>query len=358
MSISTLSLITAQRTTILRSQEQIRDAEKEVSTGRHADVGASLGATTGQAVTLRVELSSVDSQRTSNNLIGVRLDSMQDVLSGLQKSAQSFNSALVTGQTASVDISTLVTQANAGLEQLFGALNTATNGQYLFAGTNTSEQPSVYNNLQDYEGSPAQEALLQSVQDYKNNVDSTFSLATATQTQMEDFLNSSFASLFDYDPDNPSDADASTWKSLWSNSNSDPVLNKITSSESIDVSANANLGAFRDLLQGYAMMAGLGTQNLSEGARNALVSKASSLTSGAVSGLIGLQGDIGLRQERLEAANDRLDSKKAVVKASISSLEDVDVYEASTRVTMLTTQLEAAYSLTSKLQGLSLLNYL
>ncbi|MEF2071740.1 flagellar hook-associated family protein [Consotaella aegiceratis] len=348
MSISTLSLISAQRTTILRTQEQLAKAETEVTTGRYADVGATLGATTGQSVTLRVELSSVENQLTSNTLIGLRLDSMQDVLSGLQTTADDMASVLITGQADQVDISTLVTQAQASLEQLFGALNTTSNGQYLFAGTNGSEQPIKYSDLEDYEGSAASSAFSDAITNYKlTNPD--FDLSTATAEEMQDFLDTAVSTLF---------SDDSSWSDLWSNANSETVTNKITSSESIDVSANANLDVFRNLVQGYAMLSELGSMDLSDEARATLITEASSLVNSGVSGLTELQADIGLRQERLEAANGRLESKQTVIEASISNLEDVDVYEASTRVTMLTTQLEAAYSLTAKLQDLSLLNYL
>ena len=43
---------------------------------------------------------------------------------------------------------------------------------------------------------------------------------------------------------------------------------------------------------------------------------------------------------------------------TVSALEDVDIAEASLRVNALKTQLEAAYTVTGKIQSLSLLNYI
>ncbi|WP_368735617.1 flagellin [Escherichia coli] len=47
-----------------------------------------------------------------------------------------------------------------------------------------------------------------------------------------------------------------------------------------------------------------------------------------------------------------------MLNSSVLDLEAVDPYEAANRVHALSTQIEASYALTVKLQSLSLLNYL
>ena len=47
-----------------------------------------------------------------------------------------------------------------------------------------------------------------------------------------------------------------------------------------------------------------------------------------------------------------------IMNTQINNLETVDPYEASTRVTTLLTQLQTSYSLTARVQQLTILNYL
>ena len=47
-----------------------------------------------------------------------------------------------------------------------------------------------------------------------------------------------------------------------------------------------------------------------------------------------------------------------IIKTHIGALEGVDPYEASNRLTELMTQIETAYSVTARIQKLTLLNYL
>jgi flagellar hook-associated protein 3 FlgL len=71
-----------------------------------------------------------------------------------------------------------------------------------------------------------------------------------------------------------------------------------------------------------------------------------------------VQAKLGMVQGRVTKANERMSLQIDILSAHIGTLEGVDPYEASTRVTALTTQVETAYALTARLQQLSLLNYL
>ena len=54
----------------------------------------------------------------------------------------------------------------------------------------------------------------------------------------------------------------------------------------------------------------------------------------------------------------RLKQRNEILNREIVSLEGVDQYEVSTRITLLTTQLEASYSITARISRLNLMNYL
>ena len=93
-------------------------------------------------------------------------------------------------------------------------------------------------------------------------------------------------------------------------------------------------------------------------ARAAVVATAQKLISAGIAGLTEAQATVGTAQASVTAADSQIDAKVTVLKTSVSSLVSVDPYALSSKVTALQTQLEASYSLTSRLQQLSLVNYL
>ncbi len=60
----------------------------------------------------------------------------------------------------------------------------------------------------------------------------------------------------------------------------------------------------------------------------------------------------------MKNANESLESQKKIFELHLNDLQGVDAYEASTRVTSLKALLEASYTLTSRIQQLSLVNFL
>jgi len=83
-----------------------------------------------------------------------------------------------------------------------------------------------------------------------------------------------------------------------------------------------------------------------------------SLAGSAISGIDTQRAQIGLSQERVEKANTYMSAQKTIIDTQLNNLVGVDTYEASTRLTTLLNQVETSYTITSKIQGLSLVNYL
>ena len=78
----------------------------------------------------------------------------------------------------------------------------------------------------------------------------------------------------------------------------------------------------------------------------------------AISGIDGERSKLGISESRVSQANTSLDAQITILTTSINDMEGIDTYEAATRVTTLESQLSLAYTLTSRIQNLSLLNYL
>jgi flagellar hook-associated protein 3 FlgL len=60
----------------------------------------------------------------------------------------------------------------------------------------------------------------------------------------------------------------------------------------------------------------------------------------------------------VSGATDRINSQVDLFQRNLQDLEGVDPYEASTKITSLLNQIETSYSLTARIQQLSLVNFL
>ena len=343
--ISSFSISAMLRQSVLQQQSQLSDALTESSTGRYADVGLQLGASTGQAISLQSQNSVLQTITDTNTTVSSRLSTTQTVLASLQSSAQDFLQSMIQNGGITNGATTLQQTAQANLQSLTANLNTSLNGDYIFAGINTGAAP-----ITDYysTGAANKTAVDSAFQTAFGMSQSSSGVSGISSTSMQSFLNGTFDSLFT----------GSNWSSDWSSASSQTLTNQVSPSDSETTSVSANSPAFQQLAEAYTMMANLGTQSLSQDALQTLVSKAETTLQSGITGLIDLQSGVGNVQSRVSSATDVMSVQMNVLTLQIGNLEDVDSYAAATRVNDLQTQIETAYSLTAKLQGLSLVNYL
>lgn len=337
--ISSFSLSTILRQTVMTAQTNLASAEQEISTGRYADVGLQLGGQTGQAVSLRSEESLLQTIVNSNTSVTTSLSSSQNVLTNLQSTANNFLQSLIQGNNNASSATQLQATATTNLQSLLSELNTSVNGQHIFAGINTSVAPMTDNSS----------AVSTAFNTYLSGIGATS--ATITPSQMQTFLSSSqFTSLFQ-------SGAGGSW-SNWSSASDAPIVSQISPNQTVTTSVSANQSAFQQLTQAYAMVADLGTSNLSSDTYNTLLNQATSVIQGAVSGLTGLQAGLGTAQSSITNANNYMSTQLSSLSTQIGALENVDTYSVSTQATQLQTQIETAYTLTAQLQQLSLTKYL
>jgi flagellar hook-associated protein 3 FlgL len=169
-----------------------------------------------------------------------------------------------------------------------------------------------------------------------------------SEADMQAFLEGPFAQLFE-DP---------SWSTAWSQASSQNVQNRISTSEVLTTSANANESAIRNLVRAYTMVADLGPEALNDGAYKAVVDTAITSAGKALQEISVLQGNLGTAQQRIAQANDRMSVQIDVIAKQIVAIEGVDPQVAALRVSTLLTQAETAYALTARIEKLSLLNFL
>ena len=262
--ISTQSISHSTRTQIANLQNNLVNAQKEVVTGRHADVGNALGYRTSYVVSLRHEQATLVAITDTNALVSSRLDATQSALNGILDTAESFVTAAIAARGGDRSGSSQVVQSEAAgaLGSLAQMLNVAVNGSYLFAGINTDKKV-----LNDYFTDPAPANRLAVGAEFN----AAFGLGqndpgveSITASDMSNFLNTSFGDLFE----------APAWGDNWSTASDQSLRARISRDQVVDVSVNANEDAFRKLAMAFTMVADLGVEGLGDPAYDALLDKA------------------------------------------------------------------------------------
>lgn len=344
--ISTASASLMLRQSVLRLQTACAKAQTEVSTGKVADLGLALGFNTGRTVSLTQDQSQLQAITDTNAVVSTRLTATQTALDSTSTTAQSLSNALIAGGSDATSGAAFVAQAKAALQSLTGALNTSVDGQYIFAGINTDAQP-----VADYFQTPAGAS--------KQAVDDTFSTtfgfsqtdpaaANIGATDMQGFLDTQFNSLFQ----------GGAWSATWSQASDQTQTSRISPSQSAETSVSANRSGFQKLAQAYTVIAEFGGGNLGAAATAAVRSTAQRLISAGMADLTAAQAGVGVTQAAITQSNSTMATQMDLMTTSLGDLENVDPYEASTRVSNLQTQVQASYQLTAQLHNMTLLNYL
>lgn len=342
--ISTLMLSSSLRYSITNNQAALSKASTEATTGRFADVGLELGATTGGDVTLRADWNFAGQLIDTNGLVAGRLDVTQNRMTELGSTASDFLKDLIAARSTDGGGRIVLPPASANLQDLIGALNVSYNGSHLFSGINTQNQPITAYTV----GSAS-----------KNQVDADFlstfgfsqsspGVSSITPAQMQTFLNTTFDAEFA----------SPAWNTNWSSATDQVMQSRISTTEIVDTSVSANQTGFRKLAEAYTMMSDLGNINLDQTTFQTVVDKAIGLVGSAITDLATLGGNVGVVQQRLTTATDKLNAQKDILNNQIVGMEKVDPTEASVRVNALQTQIQTALALTSQLQKISLINYL
>jgi flagellin-like hook-associated protein FlgL len=170
---------------------------------------------------------------------------------------------------------------------------------------------------------------------------------TIAPDDMKSFLDGPFTALFEGD----------NWQD-WSNASSQNIQSRISATEKVEASTNANGQGIQKMAMAYTMIFDLGLDRLGEKTREALVNKAIATFSEATTGVTTMQAKLGAVQEKVEEADERMSLQKDIFDAKIIHLEAVDPAEAKIRVDRLMTQIQTSYSLTAQLRTMSLINYL
>ncbi|MET0575291.1 MAG: flagellar hook-associated family protein [Mesorhizobium sp.] len=343
--VSSVSISNAMRYQVSRMQSELVKAQKETSSDRVADAGLSLGARTGQLVSVERDLERLDGIVKSNDLAKVRLSATQTSFGQLATTARTLLTTLMASSTGNPDSSVVLSDAKNALSAMTSVVNTTVNGQYIFAGINTDVKP-----LNDFNapGSPSKAALDAAFQSYFGFTQTDAQAANITTAQMDSFLTTAIEPMFM----------GAGWKTSWSNASDQKIVSRIALNETAETSVSANNDGVRRLAMACATISGLFTAQMSADAKKAIIDRQVDQVGQAIGNISTEQALMGFTENRVKSATDRLTMQKDLLDRSVLDMVGIDPYEVANRITTLVGQIDKSYALTARIQQLSLLKYL
>jgi flagellar hook-associated protein 3 FlgL len=231
------------------------------------------------------------------------------------------------GQNNQQSIALAATQAGLQLDAAISAFNTRYEGRSLFSG-DASNQPALADS----------ETLL-------TDVRAIFAGATGN-VQLQADLDAYF---------NTPGGGFET--NIYLGGDGDAARTEISDGELVNYSAKADEQPVRDLLRSLATLVVANEQGAWPERNEALSSAGAGLIQ-AANDITTMRSRVGAAEERMAAADNRLEAEATALSASYNERTAIDPYEAASRLQALETQLEASYVATSRISQLTFANFI
>jgi flagellar hook-associated protein 3 FlgL len=338
--LSTLGQNDLLRSEFSTLQGSIQELQTQVATGEKTQRYGDLGAQAPLDISLRNQATVIDNYKKNISDLSVRTSLIDKNLVIIHDTAlavqnQAFSSPSFTAQRQNI-----VEAAKAAIDQISQRLQTSVNGRNLFAGTATQTNPIVpATTLLP----TAQAAVAAAIAAAPANV------PAAIQAAISGAGTGVLATAASYYLGGPPHAPALVDQGL-----------------SVDYSITAGDPAFQTILQGLYTLAALPQPSgpsaappaLSDSQFDATASAAASTISQGLVQLSTLTEKNGRNEQFLTDESNTHDSTLTVLQTQIDNIEQVNIADASTRLTQLRTQLDASFRITASLSGLTLVDFL
>ena len=330
LTFSDLSQMFQLRRDTVRVRQDLATATQELSSGRHADLGRAVSGNYGPLVAIDRQLSALDAFDTNAKEATLFAEAAQMSLSRISDLGNDFGSRMATlmPNDAAMQRAVFANEAAQAFKASVAALNTSAAGRSVFAGTATNG------------------AALASADDMLADLSDAVDGLTTAQDVI-DRVNAWFA------PGNEFDT------SGYVGSTSELSGYRVAEGQEVRASARADDDVFREHLKGFALGALLDSPDITDADElAALAGEAGTRLLSNHINLVAVQASIGSAQHRVEDAMARNGSERTSLRMARSEIVAVDPYKVATDLQNLQSQLETIYTITARLSGLSLTNYL
>ncbi len=352
--ISTLQFASFNRLNVQSTSLALQRAGQELATGRKADIFADLGSNAVSTIKMRAREADTQTFMKSNDLIGNKLEAMVLSVDTARDNVQAvLERAITNASRPHIDAGSLQRDALAALDTFVAVMNTSHNGDHLFSGLDSDAVP-----LMRWSQTNAATGL--SPQDAITSIYGAGPVDAATAATIAGQIDLAFASNDAVDPNRNFEATMYQGTPALDGGGqpSEQVKAWVNTGQQVTYGVRANDTAFVEAYKGLSMLAVTDVSTLDEDAYVTYMDSVINALSNAQEGMRAISAQIGFNQQIVESAQNQLTDLSLIQRTQIGNYENVDPYEAATRVQGLEIQLQASYEVTSRLSGLSILNFL
>jgi flagellar hook-associated protein 3 FlgL len=313
-------------------RQELGQLSTELSTGKARDLVAHLGGDQQRHADLDHRLSRTRAYLAASRDAEMVLSTMQLSLSAIDTARQSLaeTAIKITDAPGAVEIAVASRQGRQAFDQMVGTLNARFGANALFAGSAT-DGPALAPANAMFADLAAAAAGVATLADLQQVVDDWFDTPSGGFASMG-YLGDSGA----------------------------PPSRLIDEGLSVAPDVRASSDGIRTVLKQTALAALAADAGLSLSTvdRARAIRAAGDGLLSAAQGLVGLQADLGDAEGRVEETRVRHSSREAALQIMLTDLQSVDPYTTAARLQEVQTQLETHYTVTARLQGLSLAGFL
>ncbi|MEG8099263.1 flagellar hook-associated family protein [Candidatus Liberibacter brunswickensis] len=325
--------------------------QTESITGQSSDYGLKLGSRVTGILEIEQEKSHIAAMLNDNALVKKRLSASQINLGSMGDIVEDLLQKIMFIQDNSEEIiiDQVYNEVQVSFKSFMSFANMKDEGRYLFSGINISKKP-----LNDYFSKDSlakksfDQMLKKFLEDNSKLSGQKLEVSSMTSQHMNDFLKQ-LEDKF---------SDDEYWLKNWSNSSNQNINYRLQDVENIDVSVNVNTKGIRD----FMLFSVIGTEflnkNMTESARKVVNQKMISTIGKGLLDINHQRASLGISEKRIDKENVFLQGKSNIIEVLFSKSVGIDGYKVSTQLSELMSKIDMSYMITSKLQKLSLLNYL
>lgn len=346
--VSTMGLGLLSRQSIADTQKQLLVLQQEQATGKHFDVAGKLGALSSRDILLRESYNDAQSYLLNNKTLSARIEVTQHSFGKLTSNGNDFITKIVAalnGETAKGFMPSAAADLIGNIES---ALNTSFGGRSLFSGTAVDAQALQLSHLANTGTGYSPMEVIQNIIAAKPPVVDAASLA--------DLLTGpdGIASVFD---STHADADYH-FGSTFYNGNDQDIAAKIDETTTVPGGARANEEGVRLMLRAAYTIAAIDPESMPDAQYRQVLNSAMADIQAGMFKVQQTQAVLGLSEQSIERAGERHSLMSDLMAKQINDLEQVDPYETAVRLSHVMTQIESTFSVTARINKLSLINFL
>ena len=334
MQISTTSdllAFTRRNRTTAQIRDRLQTVSQEAVTGLKADINQATGGENGRAHLLQKAQSDIEQANSINALSQSRLDGISRSVSGARTVIDDLDTrafvSLQLGQETAIDA--IASEAESTLGIVMNALSTRVGDRNVFSGDETN-QPTF----------ASADTLLNDVR----NIIALAPTVADAETALDDYFNT---------PGGGFDTN------IYQGGDGNPPALPLGNGTTVRLDVTGNNQEIKDTLRGLAVIAISKDALVGDDAGFQQIFENATTTLGkGKTGLLSLETELGVHASTIEKVNQRNANEALGLATAFQNLFGRDQFEAAAELQQLQTQLEASYTITSRLSNLTLTNFL